>query len=240
MPNTPLSLVSLNIESSRHLDLVIPFLIDRQPDVACLQEVMAADLPRLTAETGMQAAFASMRYITGQDGPDAPQLGVAILSKHRPDSSDYSYYGNFHDTDYYRANPDKRHTHTVLLKARFGPYTIATTHFTWTPDGEASKEQRMNLERLICSLGPDREFVLCGDFNAPRGKEIFAGLAERFTDNIPADVISSIDGNLHRAGPLPLMVDGLFSTPGYSVSDVRVLNGVSDHCAILGTLQTLD
>jgi len=41
---------------------------------------------------------------------------------------------------------------------------------------------------------------------------------------------------LHRAGPLPYMVDGVFSTGEYGVSKVRLHQGVSDHCAITCTI----
>jgi hypothetical protein len=44
--------------------------------------------------------------------------------------------------------------------------------------------------------------------------------------------MTSIDPKLHRAGALQLMVDGLFTTPGYEASDVMLHTGVSDHCAI--------
>lgn len=239
MQTPSLSLVSLNVEASRHLDRVIPFLNGRRPDVACLQEVMATDLPRLTRETGMQAVFASMRYLNVQDGPETPQLGLAILSKESPDSWEQLPYGDFHDVRFLDVHPNDPHTHTVLLTARFGPYCVSTTHFTWTSDGEANTEQSINLERLLALTMRNKEFVLCGDFNAPRGKEIFDALAGRLTDNVPASALTSIDGNLHRAGHLQLMVDGLFSTPGYAVDKVEVVDGVSDHCAIVGTVQAL-
>ena len=44
--------------------------------------------------------------------------------------------------------------------------------------------------------------------------------AAHWHDNIPEGYTSSIDPALHKAGPLPLMVDGLFSTPDYRVVDV--------------------
>ena len=74
--------------------------------------------------------------------------------------------------------------------------------------------------------------VLCGDFNAPRGGEIFTRLATQSRDNVPSHYVTSIDPKLHRAGPLQLMVDGLFSTDGYRLSEVVLHNGVSDHCTI--------
>ena len=47
---------------------------------------------------------------------------------------------------------------------------------------------------------------------------------------------TSLDPVLHRAGPLQLMVDGVFSTDDYSVSEVTLHQGVSDHCAITCTI----
>jgi endonuclease/exonuclease/phosphatase (EEP) superfamily protein YafD len=114
---------------------------------------------------------------------------------------------------------------------------IANTHFTWTPDGKASEQQRIDLPQLLKKLEQYPELILCGDFNAPRGEEIFSQLCEHFTDNLPADVVSTIDPKLHRTqGKFDLAVDTIFSTPGYQVKDVQVFEGISDHKAIVGTI----
>ncbi len=81
-------------------------------------------------------------------------------------------------------------------------------------------------------LDAEEGFVLCGDFNAPRGGEIFSELAARYRDNIPAQYTTSIDASLHRAGDLQLMVDGIFTTPEYQASSVLLHSGVSDHYAV--------
>ena len=81
-------------------------------------------------------------------------------------------------------------------------------------------------------MGNQSSFVLTGDFNAPRGGEIFAELASRYKDNIPNHYQSSLDPDLHRVKNLKLMVDGLFSTPDYNLGEVRLINGVSDHLAV--------
>ena len=89
--------------------------------------------------------------------------------------------------------------------------------------------------------------MLCGDFNAPRmyeGKpgEIFAMLAAKFKDNIPAIYETSIDVSLHRNGKTNAqelsdkMVDGLFTTPAYEASDVVLHPDISDHYAISATI----
>ncbi len=69
-------------------------------------------------------------------------------------------------------------------------------------------------------------------------------LAPKYKDNIPSHYKTSIDAALHRAGkerPEGLadkMVDGLFTTPGYTAVDVRLQFGVSDHAAIVATIST--
>ena len=118
-------------------------------------------------------------------------------------------------------------------------FTIGTTHFPWTPDGSASDHQRQACDQLLAVLG-HRELLLCGDFNAPRGGEIFTRLAIHWHDNIPANYTTSIDPKLHSAGPLQLMVDGVFSTPCYQIRDVVLHQGVSDHCAITAKVSLKD
>lgn len=85
----------------------------------------------------------------------------------------------------------------------------------------------------------DRDFVLVGDFNAPRGGPIFDRLAAVYTDWIPHEVRTTIDPVLHRAGDLQIVVDGLFSTSSYRASGVEVLCGVSDHCAISARIELI-
>lgn len=121
-------------------------------------------------------------------------------------------------------------------------YRIGTTHFIWTPDGQPDEHQRQDLKSLFVALKAQDDMVFCGDFNAPRGGEIFSELAKRYTDNIPQHYTGSIDVSLHRAGQIDaerlghLMVDGLFTTPGYVATDVRLQFGVSDHAAVVATI----
>jgi endonuclease/exonuclease/phosphatase family metal-dependent hydrolase len=177
-----------------------------------------------------------MSYLSVGQSAQTPQIGIAILSKQAPDSWDQDYYGNFHEVTEYLKDPSKMRWHTALLVATFGEYCIATTHLTWTPNAQANIEQEMSIERLILTAAKHPELILCGDFNAPRGRDSFATLAAHYTDNIPSEITTSIDGSLHRAGALELMVDGIFSTPGYEVSDVYLFTGISDHCALLATI----
>src|SRR3989344_3677090 len=111
-------------------------------------------------------------------------------------------------------------------------FTLGTTHFTLSEDGKADENQRRDLEKLLTILNDFEELILCGDFNAPRGEEIFSKISSRYKDNIPLEYETSLDSNLHRAKGLKLMIDGLFTTPHYQAGNVRLIEGVSDHCAI--------
>ena len=234
-----LKLISLNIERSKHLDLVLPFLVSQRPDVDFLQELFERDISKFSdALEGASCEFVPMaRYI--RETP--PQImGVGIFSRFPVHGGDVLYYRGdpMHLPELDQDNPKTYNNKNLPLvwrdvKKEGVLFRIATTHFTWTPDGQADDDQRRDIKELLRVLEPEGEFVLCGDFNAPRGGEIFGMLARKYTDNVPLRYTTSIDGSLHRDGPLPFMVDGIFSTPGYNVSEVQLVSGVSDHCALV-------
>lgn len=238
-----LKLISVNIERSKHLDRVIPFLEREGADVICLQEVMEYDLPRLEHALGMTSAFVGSTRHPAEGNPGV--VGIGILSRLPIRSNRIHYYagtpGVIVDSDptsiATRHETEIRAVLACDVENAGERYRIATTHFTWTPDGEPNDFQRADMRELVRGLEQLEGFTLCGDFNAPRGGEMFAALASRYTDNIPLEYTSSIDGTLHRAGPIPLMVDGVFTTSEYVASDVRLASGVSDHCAILATIR---
>ncbi len=79
--------------------------------------------------------------------------------------------------------------------------------------------------------------MLCGDFNAPRGGPVFDKLADHLADNIPPAATTTIDPNLHRSGALELVVDGLFTSPHFTASDVALHPGLSDHQGVTATIR---
>jgi len=43
--NSPsIKIISLNIERSKHIDRILPFLVREQPDVFCVQELCKKDI----------------------------------------------------------------------------------------------------------------------------------------------------------------------------------------------------
>ena len=233
-----LVLACINIERSKHLARVLAFLRSHAPDVACLQEVVPADIALLSEQLGYpHRHFIPMCRFPDPAGP-CP-IGIAILSRHAfLSTEDIGYAGGGSGLDVLdRASEDTRlrtsrySVGLVSLAVDGDSFTIGTTHFPWSDDARTRDFQRGACDRLL-QLLKDRSLVLCGDFNAPRGREIFSRLAAQWIDHVPATHTTSLDPILHRAGSLQLMVDGVFSTPDYAVSGVTLHQGVSDHCAI--------
>lgn len=241
-----LKLVSLNIERSKHLDLVIPFLVAQKPDVVCIQELFERDIPHISkALGGMAYVFAPMTRYVSEDPPAI--MGVGVFSRLPFVRSEVLYYGG---DPAHMPELDQNDTSTWNNKNFVLPvcevenggdlFRISTTHFRWTPDGKPDELQRGDMRALLAVLETVEEFVLTGDLNMPRGGGLFEMLAQRYKDNVPLRYDTSIDEKLHRNGPLKLMVDGIFSTPAYVVSDVEMISGVSDHCALVATLSKVD
>lgn len=233
-----ISLVSLNIEGDRHLGAVISFLQKNNPEVVCLQEVFEKDLPFIKEKLGMTGYFAPMtiREMSGV-ADNFTVCGVAILTNLAVKKAwpPFYYFGKS-DTIPFAFKNDPSTVNKVLLSMILSKnnkrFTLATTHFTWSDGGKVDENQRRDLKKLLELLDGFDELILCGDFNAPRGGEIFSRIASKYKDNIPLEYETSLDSELHRAKGLKLMIDGLFSTPHYQVNDVKLNKGVSDHYAI--------
>ena len=237
-----LKLISINIEIDRHLDAVESFLAKEQPDVACIQELPVSDIERIGK--AMNAPYHVYAPMTRWLDPHEV-IGVGIFSTRPFVSQSVGYYRgnaeNIQDLDSTSVEASNRTKNLALVSAEIEKegtrFQVATTHFTWNPDGEADDFQREDIQKLLALTERFPELVLAGDFNAPRGKEIFEILRKRYTDNIPPEYTTSIDGNFHRRGQLNMMVDGLFTSKGYQASNVRLQFGVSDHAGIVADIE---
>lgn len=234
----PLRLLQLNIERDKHLDRVCSFLDHESFDVICLQETFERDAHMLAERYNLSLHFTPRVLRNGA------AEGVAILSPHPlKQKRSIRYAGQETLIEGILQGTMDEKTGSQMYLVAFadvtlptGHLTIGTTHFPWTPDGGASDFQRKTMFTLLELLASESNFILCGDFNAPRGGEIWEMLAAHYCDNIPTTYTSSIDPELHRAAPLELMVDGIFSTPGYKVSNVLRVCGLSDHCGFTGEI----
>ena len=237
-----MKLVSINIEAAKHLDLVRGFLELENPDVICMQEVFEEDAKFFAKHFDLDYRYVGMTK--KHDTRNSTGLGIwglAILSRYKILSDHTDFYVGSEDLLETYDHTDKGGVRKALLCVEVEEddrkWRFANTHFTWTPNGQPTEDQRVHLEKLLEFLEKYPDIILCGDFNAPRGGEVWSKLALVYKDNIPDTVKTTVDKNNHIAGDLQLVVDGLFTTPEYGVSNVEVLDGLSDHCAIVAEIE---
>jgi endonuclease/exonuclease/phosphatase family metal-dependent hydrolase len=255
-----IKLISLNVEGSKHWDRIDPFLDDQNADVICLQEVFEEDLLHIEQRLRMLSFFAPMtlrHYDFSDERSPYKKMGIAILSRLPILATKTQYY---HASAQELQHLDNSNEHTqdasiwrALLSVNIDrdgeTFTIATTHFTWTPDGLSRDYQYTAAHALLALLGEMPDVALCGDFNMPRGiNDVYELFSKKYRDAIPASYTSSLDLTFHRAKDDPqaaeeiakYMVDYLFLSKGYAAENVQLHSGVSDHCAIIASLSPDD
>ena len=133
----------------------------------------------------------------------------------------------------------KRHPRaliTTTLEHEGQNYVFANTHFTWALTEDADVAQWPDYLRFQGLLDKIPSFVLAGDLNASRDSRVYRELSSRYVDHLPKDLESTLDPVLFRKPELKLVVDHLFSTLDYRLSNVEVLTGLSDHCGLSATI----
>lgn len=239
---THMKVVTINIEGTKHFDRWIPFVQQEDPDVLCLQEVYAVDLDRISTDIGMRYTFVPTLLINDffedVERHDVRDWGIAVFYKKLPRQVHAEYYTkdatkpgslplwNGRVGDIWKQ---------AVIVARFeGGISVACTHFAWTKEGVATDYQRSYMRDLLHVLHRHQPIVFCGDLNAPRGRATWEMVEDHYEDNIPADTFSTLDPVLHKVPGLPYIVDGFFTSSELEVTDVRVVDGVSDHRAVVG------
>lgn len=244
-----IQLISVNIEADKHVARIHKLLKKTRADVVCLQEVFEDDFESFKASYGYEGVFVPMGYNNSFFHPPVfhnKLFGIGILLKFPITKTTTSYYiGTPDHIPVFEVSEDtavKPHTlNHLLLGVAFEykekTYRIFTTHFPVTPKGLPTAFQESSVTHILEFLKDQEPFILCGDFNAPRGGVAFTRIQNHYTDNIPKQYKTSLDQELHKVKGLQYMVDGLFSTPGYTCTDVRLQSGVSDHMAIIATIE---
>ncbi|TAJ13989.1 endonuclease/exonuclease/phosphatase family protein [Patescibacteria group bacterium] len=253
-----MKLISLNIEGAKHLARVCAFLEKEDADVLCVQEIFERDAEMIARKYNLNHSFSPMllsQYIKKENEPWEP-FGICMFSKTLLENVRSDMYWSPHQdlkkfdtTNVHTKRETERH---MLLSANvtIGEtlYTVATTHFTWTPDGQSDSYQETDTETLLHILEAFPEVILCGDFNLPRNHNpLYEKFSSRYIDAIPPEYTSSLDLTLHRMGNNPVessklaqfMVDYLFLTPQYHADNVHLESGVSDHMAVVADIKKI-
>ncbi len=233
--------MTLNIEGNRHLDKVLPFLKKMKPDVICLQELFAVDAPRFEAELRMDGVFFPLCRVEKENKYNiSPRglWGLGLFTKLAHTEMTASHYKGRRDhiPVFSEPNSNNRVLLTTTVTKSKQRFNIGTTHFTWSGDGQATLEQHRDFTALMKLVQEFDDLVLAGDFNAPRGGQIFSAFEQHFKDRLPKRYDTTIDPDHHYAGPLKLVVDTIFTTSGYKAKNVKTHGGVSDHQAVSGDI----
>lgn len=243
-----MKVISLNIETDNHYERIFSFVDKHKPDVICMQEVLEKDFEYIKERLGMDGIFkVFMRRnpaYTLDENLKKERDGVAIFSRSITRKGHFFYWGKEENLylpyAQYLENEEHSKNYVALwvdtIDKDGNTMRFVTTHFPVTQEGESTPHQLEILAPFFKELDRLGEFVLCGDFNAPRGNETFSRIKERYYDAIPSHYITSLDQNLHRVKGLIYMVDGLFLTESYSATEVTLEDGVSDHMAVVATI----
>jgi hypothetical protein len=235
--------LTLNSEGHKHFDRILPFLEKHHFEVVHIQEIFLADVPVYEKVLGAKGTFLPLVKVTQPNSWGMDPLGewgIATFTSLPVVQSSFEYYvGSKEDVHEMIEDDASSYNRTVLwqtVEKDSEQFTFAHTHFTWSNHGQPTDEQRRDYQKMQNILDRIPEFVLCGDMNSPRGTEIFDRMAQKYKDNVPAKYTSTIDPELHRQKDLELMIDGIFSTPEYEVTQVERHCGVSDHCGLSGVV----
>jgi endonuclease/exonuclease/phosphatase family metal-dependent hydrolase len=242
-----LKILSLNIEGHHHVEVCADFLRQSNFDVVCLQEVLLQDLTKFEETMGVEALFFPLANVTKTNRYNVDPLGqwgLAVLSRQPIRAHHMQLYkgvaGEIPEFVDGQPNSVSRGWIAIDVEKDQQIFRLVNTHFTWTPDGQADAEQRRDLDTFLGQLETLQEFVLMGDFNAPRGRETWQKIASIYQDNIPAEVTTTLDPELFRVKDLKIVIDGMFSTPKYQVKNVYILTGLSDHCGVQAEITSLE
>lgn len=234
-----LRIASINIERSQHLHRVEAFLKTYKPDVLCLQELMERDVPFFEDLMGNKLHYTPMCLHPHED-MNSQGIGIVAWGALKDVAVTY-YHGSIENGLTSESGYGTNTAPNALIAGTYQGFRIATTHLNVTHDGISTPSQLASAAKLIQAAQTEAEahggLLMCGDFNAPRGRATFSLINEAFEDGVPLEYNTSIDGSLHRVGHLPdRMVDGLFHTPSYKLKDAKLHSGISDHCALTCTL----
>lgn len=238
-----IKILTLNIEGEKHLTEIQALVKTEKPDIICFQEIFEKDFHQFRDNLKISGLFQPTIDVNAPGRPGYQErgiMGVAMLGSLKGEfQGSYYFKRRSKSVPLYSGLPNAGHRVLVwqTINTPKENLTVATTHFTWSKGGKTTKKQRKELCSLFKLLDKVKPDILCGDFNAPRGGAIFAALSKRYTDNIPQSTTSTIDSLLHYSHKkIDLVVDGFFTKPMCKVTRIRLIDGVSDHKAIIGTV----
>jgi hypothetical protein len=255
------TLLHINIEKEKHIKKIRTCIKDQKPDFICMEEVLEKDIISFAQEFNYYYIHAS-KFISKQTGEGEGQgilskYKILESKKQRYDINPTKDTPIFDTSLFLKSKPKRPQEqflfHEILLSVKVQLnskiLTIATTHFPvsdLTSPGLHEHElfdidslnyvqnMRNYFDRFLKQIKTlKRPLIFTSDLNNPRGDFIYDALAHELVDQIPKDINSSIDPKLHRVKKLKLMVDTVMASEGINNTEVKVIEGISDHKGFL-------
>jgi hypothetical protein len=252
----------VNIERSKHIDLIDELLREKQSEIVCICEAIDQDVKQFAKDHEYHYAF--VPEISYKDGS---VQGVAILSKHTIlETHIYRYDENetkvppaieFIERHDPKDRPQFRfHYHSVLLhiiiEKNGQKINVSTAHFPVVdhttpgyPDHTFDEIEDIHdlnyargyFDRLLGFIKTiPNPVIFTSDLNNPRGEYMYDALAHELVDHVSRYITTTIDPTIHQVKNLELVVDTIMTSPDISCANFEVIEGVSDHKALFAHL----
>lgn len=262
-----MKVLHLNIERDKHLDAVFRLIEERSPDIICFEEAVDISTKNIAEKFGYEFRHAPLFSMT-QGGAEGPAIlskfPILDFKKyHYGENTEKIPLVDIDKTTITGGNrPKDRFNYlysilTILVEDERGnQINVATTHFTVTDHGTPGLEDhtfdetedlrevnhtniyfRKFLEQLKSFSYP---LIFTSDLNNSRGEYIYDTLAHELADLMPKEIDSTLDPKLHKAKGLKMVVDTIMISPDIKANKVEIIEGVSDHKAILVDLEVIN
>jgi endonuclease/exonuclease/phosphatase family metal-dependent hydrolase len=240
-----IKLLQWNIWESRNIDRITDFIKDLNPDILCIQEIRGTYRPdaqldivkQIESTSGMASHCEIAQTRINQEGAYSQGNGVfskypiidktcRFLQESKPKPVDASDEGRI----YVEAE----------INADGNPFTIGTTHLSYTNRFMTTKKKKLEVENLLEIVREKKEnYILTGDFNSrPYSwttkqisrylKHCGPGLHENTWTVIPFKYKGFIETELNWR------LDYVFASKDIHVSSTKIIKtDLSDHLPIL-------
>ena len=258
-----IKLIHLNIERNKHLKAVSQLIESQKPDVMCMCEIAEVDANFFSNKFGYKMVYSpilnSDRGTYGSTILSKMQIIESSNIRYDDKTSDALPFVKFDGGISNGNRPKDRFSyHNSVLTAtisneRGGMVTISTTHFPVTDHSTPGHEDhvfdetndvrevnhtKIFFDRFMSIIkNLPYPLVFTADLNNPRGEYIYDALAHTLIDLTPSDIKSTLDPEMHHLKNIDLVVDTIMVSPDIQVDTVNVVDGVSDHKALISVLE---
>lgn len=244
-------IITYNIGHGMHIDRVIDFLHQEEPDIICLQEVgttgqslMPKDInlfDQLQDSLGLPAVFEEA-FICRNDTGEW-NMGQATFAKSMTGHELINYEAGETivediNKSRYRVNRNALVTTHLIDDYQF---KIANTHFTLTPEASVTEQQKVAAHHLSDALAGEPDIMLVGDMNTPSGNETYDIFTQGFTD-VTDGQLPTLHPTIHRVGFKGHHVDYILyrgTRLRHCSAHIPVVDA-SDHLPIIAEFEILD